>query len=86
MVILQMENLNKAFGDLQAVHKVSLSIEKGELISIIGPNGPGKSTLFNLITGYPPRIPEKFSSRGRMSILKASLPLDGIPITKERLI
>lgn len=45
MVIPQTGNLNKAFGGLQAVHKVSLSIEKGELSSIIGPNGAGKSTL-----------------------------------------
>jgi branched-chain amino acid transport system ATP-binding protein len=52
MVILQTENLNKAFGGLQAVNSVNLSIEKGELSSIIGPNGAGKTTLFNLITGY----------------------------------
>ncbi len=52
MVILETENLKKAFGGLQAVHDVSMTIEKGELSSIIGPNGAGKTTLFNLITGY----------------------------------
>lgn len=51
MVILKTENLKKAFGGLQAVNDVSLTIEKRELSSIIGPNGAGKTTLFNLITG-----------------------------------
>ncbi len=51
MVILKTENLRKAFGGLQAVNDVSLTIEKRELSSIIGPNGAGKTTLFNLITG-----------------------------------
>ena len=52
MILLQTENLKKAFGGLQAVNNVSISVEKGELSSIIGPNGAGKSTLFNLITGH----------------------------------
>jgi branched-chain amino acid transport system ATP-binding protein len=52
MLILQTENLKKAFGGLQAINEVSITIEKGELSSIIGPNGAGKTTLFNLITGY----------------------------------
>ena len=64
MVILQAENLNKVFEGLQAVHKVRLTIEKGEVSSIIGPNGPGKSTLFNLITGYLPPDSGKILFKG----------------------
>ncbi|MBJ7596999.1 branched-chain amino acid ABC transporter ATP-binding protein/permease [Candidatus Nephthysia bennettiae] len=49
--ILQLEDLSKAFGGLQAVRKVSLEVRQGDRHAIIGPNGAGKSTLFNLITG-----------------------------------
>jgi branched-chain amino acid transport system ATP-binding protein len=51
-MILQVEELTKAFGGLMAVDHVSLNFEKGEISSIIGPNGAGKSTLFNLITNH----------------------------------
>jgi branched-chain amino acid transport system ATP-binding protein len=52
MNLLEIKNLNKAFGGLQVTNDVNLHIAKGELVSIIGPNGAGKSTLFNQITGY----------------------------------
>jgi branched-chain amino acid transport system ATP-binding protein len=52
MILLEIENLVKAFGGLQATDGVNLSVEKGSLRSLIGPNGAGKTTLFNQITGY----------------------------------
>ncbi len=52
MMLLEIENLMKAFGGFQATDHVNLSIEKGSLRSLIGPNGAGKTTLFNQITGY----------------------------------
>ncbi len=51
-MLLSIENLTKSFGGLVAVHEVSLSIEKGEIVGLIGPNGAGKTTLMNLISGY----------------------------------
>ena len=50
--ILEIRDLRKAFGGLQAVDSVSLKIERRRCSAIIGPNGAGKSTLFNLISGY----------------------------------
>jgi branched-chain amino acid transport system ATP-binding protein len=52
MSILELKSLCKAFGGVQAVFDVTMSVEEGELGAIIGPNGAGKSTLFNLITGH----------------------------------
>lgn len=55
MALLEVSNLGIAFGGLQAVAQLDLSIEKGHLYGLIGPNGAGKTTVFNLITGvYKP--------------------------------
>jgi branched-chain amino acid transport system ATP-binding protein len=51
MELLKVEKVSKHFGGLQALHEVSMSVEEGEIVSIIGPNGSGKTTLFNIITG-----------------------------------
>ena len=53
-MLLEVKNLTKNFGGLTAVNDVSITIQKGELFSVIGPNGSGKSTLFNLISGVLP--------------------------------
>lgn len=52
MKILEVENLSKSFGGIQANKDVSFSVEEGSILGVIGPNGAGKSTLFDLITGY----------------------------------
>jgi ABC-2 type transport system ATP-binding protein len=53
--ILNVQELRKSFGKLEAVKGVSFSVEKGESFSLLGPNGAGKSTIINMITGlYPP--------------------------------
>lgn len=53
--ILNVQELRKSFGKLDAVKGVSFSVEKGESFSLLGPNGAGKSTTINMLTGlYPP--------------------------------
>ncbi len=49
--ILSLENVHKDFGGVSAVNGMDLSLMPGELRALVGPNGCGKSTLFNLITG-----------------------------------
>lgn len=50
-VLIQIENLNKAFGDHQVLKQIQLSINLGEVLCVIGPSGSGKSTLLRTING-----------------------------------
>lgn len=50
--LLQTSQLSKQFGGVKAVDSVSIDLEEGALLGIIGPNGSGKTTLVNLITGF----------------------------------
>ena len=52
MALLEVRGLTKRFLGITAVDAVDVSIEAGELVSLIGPNGSGKTTLFNCVTGY----------------------------------
>ena len=52
MALLEVHGLVKRFIGVTAVDGVDLSVERGELVSLIGPNGSGKTTLFNCVTGY----------------------------------
>lgn len=51
-MILEVKDLSKAFGGLQALLDFQMEVDAGELVGIIGPNGAGKTTLFNLMTGF----------------------------------
>jgi branched-chain amino acid transport system ATP-binding protein len=54
-MILESQELKKSFGGVMAINHLSLSVEKGTVFGIIGPNGSGKTTFFNLVTGvYTP--------------------------------
>jgi branched-chain amino acid transport system ATP-binding protein len=51
-VILEVKGISKAFGGVKAVDNVSFTLHKGETMGVIGPNGSGKTSLVNLITGF----------------------------------
>ncbi|MBE0600475.1 MAG: ABC transporter ATP-binding protein [Firmicutes bacterium] len=50
--IIQVENLSKSYGDVQAVKDISFFVEKGRLFAFLGPNGAGKSTTINMICTF----------------------------------
>ena len=52
MIVLEVKNVTKKFGGLEAVKNMELNVKKGEILGLIGPNGAGKTTLFNIITGF----------------------------------
>lgn len=54
MAILHVKNLTKNFGGLRAVDNVTFHVEEGEILGLIGPNGSGKTTIFNCINNYYP--------------------------------
>jgi ABC-type branched-subunit amino acid transport system ATPase component len=51
MPLLETSGLTKDFGGLRAVHDLALRVEEGEIAGLIGPNGSGKTTVFNVISG-----------------------------------
>jgi branched-chain amino acid transport system ATP-binding protein len=70
-VVVRVQNITKTFGGIRAVDDVSFDIFDGEILGVIGPNGCGKTTLFNCILGqYRP-------DKGRIE-------LHGRPITRWR--
>jgi ABC-type branched-subunit amino acid transport system ATPase component len=59
--ILQVSDVKKAYGGIQALTGCTMSFEEGAINGLIGPNGSGKTTLFNVISGESP-------SAGRTSL------------------
>lgn len=52
MALLEVKNLTKMFGGLKAVGNVTFHVNEGEIVGLIGPNGSGKTTIFNCINQY----------------------------------
>ena len=74
MSYFETQHLTKVFGGLTAVNDLSFQVNEGEIFGLIGPNGSGKTTVFNLITGFYPITSGEILYRGRK--------LNGIPTWK----
>jgi ABC-2 type transport system ATP-binding protein len=51
-VLIEASDLQKRFGEIQAVNGISLEVKKGEVLGFLGPNGAGKSTTMKMLTGF----------------------------------
>ena len=74
--ILELSNINKSFGHVQANKEVSLAINKGTIHGIIGENGAGKSTLMSIVYGFYQADSGTISINGNIVNLKS--PRDSI--------
>ena len=54
ILLLEMKNITKAFGNFKALHDVNLQVKAGEIHALCGENGAGKSTLMNVLSGIYP--------------------------------
>lgn len=70
-MILELNNISKNFGGIEAIKKTSFGINEGEIFGLIGPNGAGKTTMFNIITGaYAPSSGEVKLDHKNLSNIK----------------
>lgn len=65
MSLLTVEGLSKSFGGLKAVHNVDFEVQQGETVGLIGPNGSGKTTTLNLLTGFYKPTSGKITFKGK---------------------
>src|SRR3974390_1325734 len=63
--LLAVEGLAKSFGGVRALDGCSFEVAEGSVSALIGPNGSGKTTAFNVITGYQPADAGSVTFRGR---------------------
>jgi branched-chain amino acid transport system ATP-binding protein len=73
-MFLDIEHLTMQFGGVVAVNDVTMSVKQGEIHGLIGPNGSGKTTIFNVVSGYYKATSGK--------ILFEGSPINGLPAHK----
>ena len=99
--LLDVRDVSKSFGGVQAVRNVSFTLIQGEVLGVIGPNGAGKTTLVNLLTGFVKpdsgRIlykgkniagmpPNKIANLGLARTFQVMRPLHSLPTYKNLIV
>lgn len=74
--MLELTHIRKAFGSIQALRDVSVSIRSGQVHGIVGANGSGKSTLMKIISGYYPADAGELRHRGSLDFTVAAIHQD----------
>src|SRR4030042_4689938 len=101
MPLLELNVITKFFGKLAALEDIDLKVEEGEVLGIVGPNGSGKTTMINTISGYyhPTRgtilfngqkisglRPDKIASRGIVRTFQSNVLFEGATVLESMLI
>lgn len=87
MPLLEVDGLSISFGGIQALAGVDLQVEEGEILSVIGPNGSGKTTMFNCITGVyrPDQGRIRFRENNLLGVAPDSIARRGVARTFQNL-
>lgn len=87
MTLLQVDHLAISFGGIMALAGVDLQVEDGEILSVIGPNGSGKTTMFNCISGVyrPDQGQVLFQGESLLGLSPDSIAQKGIARTFQNL-
>ncbi len=81
--LLEVHDIWKAFGKLEVLKGVSLNVQTGEVVAVVGENGSGKSTLLKILVGLETRGRGRFSQSGRMGYCPQSLELfEGLTVSE----
>ena len=64
-MLLETKKVTKIFGGLHANSDIDFSIDEGEIVAIIGPNGSGKTTFYNVLTGISPATRGQIIFKGK---------------------
>ncbi len=80
--ILEVKELTKAFGGILALNGVNFHLNEGEILGIIGPNGSGKTTIVNCITGFIRATSGKIFFRGKDITKKAAHKIADMGVTR----
>lgn len=85
MAMLQVDNIHSYYGSIHALKGISISVEKGEIVTLIGANGAGKSTTLRTITGLmKPTIGQVFLNGEDITPLKPHLIVEkGVALVPE---